>query len=65
MARTNVKAREWTYALSELRYYAALGGLVLMAPLSLTALLWLLPAVTPSTTGMWMAPTVCCISAGR
>ncbi|HAT4919958.1 TPA: type 1 fimbrial protein [Serratia marcescens] len=44
MARTNVKAREWTYALSELRYYAALGGLALMAPLSLTALLWLLPA---------------------
>ena len=44
MAMKNVKAREGAYALSELRYYAALGGLVLMAPLSLTALLWLLPA---------------------
>lgn len=29
---------------SELRYYAALGGLALMAPLSLAMLLWLLPA---------------------
>jgi type 1 fimbria pilin len=29
---------------AELRYYAVLGGLVLMAPLSLTAMLWLLPA---------------------
>jgi len=44
MARTNVKSREWAYALSELRYYAVLGGLALMAPLSLTALLWLLPS---------------------
>lgn len=26
MAMKNVKAREWAYALSELRYYAALGG---------------------------------------
>ncbi|MCC4106645.1 fimbrial protein [Serratia ureilytica] len=29
---------------AELRYYTVLGGLALMAPLSLTALLWLLPA---------------------
>ncbi len=26
MAMKNVKAREWAYALSELRYYAALGA---------------------------------------
>ena len=29
---------------AELRYYAVLGGLALMAPLSLTTLVWLLPA---------------------
>ncbi|EPE3626023.1 type 1 fimbrial protein [Serratia marcescens] len=29
---------------AELRYYVALGGLALMAPLSLTTLLWMLPA---------------------
>ncbi|HEB0103790.1 TPA: type 1 fimbrial protein [Serratia marcescens] len=36
--------RDGAYLLAELRYCAALGGLALMAPLSLTALLWLLPA---------------------
>ncbi|AUO01830.1 type 1 fimbrial protein [Serratia marcescens] len=36
-------ARDWAYLCGELRYYAVLGGLALMAPLSLTALLWLLP----------------------
>lgn len=44
MANTNAKLREWEYLLGELRYYALLAGLVLMAPLSLAALLWLLPA---------------------
>lgn len=43
MARINVKSDEWTYALSELRYYTVLGGLALMATFSLAALLWLLP----------------------
>lgn len=36
--------RDWAYLCGELRYYAVLAGLALMAPLSLTALLWLLPA---------------------
>ncbi|HGM5966643.1 type 1 fimbrial protein [Serratia marcescens] len=44
MANTSVKPSEWEYLLSELRYYAVLAGLALMAPLSLAALLWLLPA---------------------
>ncbi|RFS88285.1 fimbrial protein [Serratia marcescens] len=44
MVRKNIHMREWRYLCAELRYYAALGGLVLMVPLSLTALLWLLPA---------------------
>lgn len=35
---------ERAYWISELRYYAVLAALALMAPLSLTALLWLLPA---------------------
>ncbi|EMH4079068.1 hypothetical protein RGI92_002338 [Serratia marcescens] len=43
MARMNDEAHERVYVLKELRYYAALGGLALMAPLSLTTLLWLLP----------------------
>lgn len=34
---------ERAYWISELRYYAVLAALALMAPLSLTALLWLLP----------------------
>ncbi|MBL0877035.1 type 1 fimbrial protein [Serratia ureilytica] len=38
------KAEEWRQIRGELRYYAALGGLALMAPLSLTAVLWMLPA---------------------
>ncbi|RNW04251.1 type 1 fimbrial protein [Serratia nematodiphila] len=37
-------ARDRAYFQGELRYYAALGGLALMAPLSLATLLWLLPA---------------------
>ncbi|EIG9088089.1 type 1 fimbrial protein [Serratia nevei] len=44
MARKKARISEWQYLCSELRYYAALGGLALMAPLSLTALLWLLPS---------------------
>ncbi|MFQ6791101.1 fimbrial protein [Serratia marcescens] len=44
MARKKARIPEWQYLCSELRYYAALGGLALMAPLSLTALLWLLPS---------------------
>ncbi|MEL5308187.1 fimbrial protein [Serratia nevei] len=44
MARKKARIREWQYLCSELRYYAALGGLALMAPLSLSALLWLLPS---------------------
>lgn len=34
---------ERAYWISELRYYAVLAALAMMAPLSLTALLWLLP----------------------
>lgn len=34
---------ERAYWISELRYYAVLAALALMAPLTLTALLWLLP----------------------
>ncbi|ENE2355450.1 type 1 fimbrial protein [Serratia marcescens] len=44
MARNKANTGEWRYALSELRYYIALCGLVLMAPLSLATLLWMLPA---------------------
>ncbi|BEN13853.1 type-1 fimbrial protein [Serratia marcescens] len=44
MAKTSGKAGEWRYVLGELRYYATLSGLALMAPLSLAALLWMLPA---------------------
>ncbi|MDQ7770561.1 type 1 fimbrial protein [Serratia marcescens] len=44
MARKKARILEWQYLCGELRYYAALGGLALMAPLSLTALLWLLPS---------------------
>ncbi|HIE3988126.1 fimbrial protein [Serratia nevei] len=44
MANTNVRPREWEHLLIELRYYAVLVGLALMVPLSLAALLWLLPA---------------------
>ncbi len=35
---------DWIYLRGELRYYASLSGLVLMAPLSLAAMMWLLPA---------------------
>lgn len=35
---------DWAYLRGELRYYAVLGGLALMAPLSLMAVMWLLPA---------------------
>lgn len=42
MARERMEER--AYWLSELRYYAVLAALALMAPLTLTALLWLLPA---------------------
>lgn len=42
MARERMEER--AYWLSELRYYAVLAALPLMAPLTLTALLWLLPA---------------------
>lgn len=38
------RSRDWAYLRAELRYYGVLGGLALMAPLSLAALLWLLPA---------------------
>ncbi|HGM6909402.1 TPA: fimbrial protein [Serratia marcescens] len=44
MAGKKTGLRDWSYAHSELRYYAALSGLALMAPLSLAAMLWLLPA---------------------
>ncbi|WP_242526793.1 fimbrial protein [Serratia ureilytica] len=44
MAGKMTKAEEWRQIRGELRYYAALGGLALMAPLSLTAVLWMLPA---------------------
>lgn len=44
MAKSKANNGEWRYALSELRYYVVLCGLVLMAPLSLVALLWMLPA---------------------
>lgn len=44
MARMKGESREWFYVLKELRYYATLGGLALMAPLSLATLLWLLPS---------------------
>ncbi|MBH3293421.1 type 1 fimbrial protein [Serratia marcescens] len=44
MARKETRLRDWSYAHSELRYYIALSGLALMAPLSLAAMLWLLPA---------------------
>ena len=36
--------RDWAYLRGELGYYASLGGLALMAPLSLAAMMWLLPA---------------------
>lgn len=36
--------RDWAYLRGELGYYASLGGLALMAPLSLAAMIWLLPA---------------------
>lgn len=36
--------RDWAYLRGELGYYALLGGLALMAPLSLAAMMWLLPA---------------------
>lgn len=35
---------DWAYLRGELGYYASLGGLALMAPLSLAAMIWLLPA---------------------
>ncbi|HCD2062384.1 MULTISPECIES: fimbrial protein [Serratia] len=35
---------DWAYLRGELGYYASLGGLALMAPLSLAAMMWLLPA---------------------
>ncbi|MBH2883677.1 fimbrial protein [Serratia ureilytica] len=44
MAGKKKGLRDWSYVHSELRYYAALSGLALMAPLSLAAMLWLLPA---------------------
>ncbi|BEL77372.1 MULTISPECIES: fimbrial protein [Serratia] len=44
MAGKIMAARLGYWGRSELRYYAALGGLALMAPLSLAMLLWLLPA---------------------
>lgn len=44
MAKSKANNGEWRYALSELRYYVVLCGLVLMAPLSTVALLWMLPA---------------------
>ncbi|MEN4170707.1 fimbrial protein [Serratia marcescens] len=44
MTGKKAEPRDWAYAKSELRYYATLGGLALMAPLSLAAMLWLLPA---------------------
>ncbi|WP_368927381.1 fimbrial protein [Serratia marcescens] len=37
------RSRDWAYLRAELRYYGVLGGLALMVPLSLAALLWLLP----------------------
>lgn len=44
MTGKRMVVRHWYYGRSELRYYVALGGLALMAPLSLATLLWLLPA---------------------
>ncbi|HAT3683680.1 TPA: type 1 fimbrial protein [Serratia marcescens] len=44
MAGNGLRTGDWAYARGELSYYATLGGLALMAPLSLAALLWLLPA---------------------
>ncbi|MCP1107086.1 type 1 fimbrial protein [Serratia nevei] len=43
MAGHKEQTSDWAYLHGELRYYAALGGLALMAPLSLAALLWMLP----------------------
>ncbi|MFJ4235934.1 fimbrial protein [Serratia nevei] len=44
MAGNGLRAGDWAYVRGELSYYATLGGLALMVPLSLAALLWLLPA---------------------
>ncbi|MER5116734.1 hypothetical protein [Serratia marcescens] len=67
-------ACEWRYKLGELRYYAVLCALVLMAPLSLVVALWLLPAAQAASSltaegasGMLRAVCAClkpCASAG-
>ncbi len=44
---------ERAYWLSELRYYAVLAALALMAPLALTALLWLLPPAQAQAADNW------------
>ncbi|HFF9834308.1 fimbrial protein [Serratia marcescens] len=44
MTRKKMKICNGVYVREELRYYATLGGLALMAPLSMAVMLWLLPA---------------------
>ncbi|MBH3093044.1 fimbrial protein [Serratia ureilytica] len=43
MAGKKMLAEDWACARRELGYYATLGGLALMVPLSLTTVLWFLP----------------------
>lgn len=43
MAGKKLLAEDWVCARRELGYYAALGGLALMVPLSLLTILWFLP----------------------
>jgi type 1 fimbria pilin len=43
MAGKKMLAEDWVCARRELGYYATLGGLALMVPLSLTTVLWFLP----------------------